>query len=319
MPTEQQIIDLRNELDALAAEIGDDCAALATLMEQRRAARENVESSRAELLDDILNQRFAVNNKLQFTNDAQRQIELTRREKTDAPHVALVAALNSKMTSEGNLEATIEEKRRLHKSKSLLLEFYVRAIGGASGGDLFPFDGKATSAEEFAAFAPGSFNAAKYIINGLSKLVRIGNKATEFIYKNYGPEGSGENSWVLNANYPDNQTGFNLAQLDIESSNDRTTAALEANTENGFAQLRAQCETGIGGVVTIIGQNEINHTSAAHKFDSDEQGHASFSDVAAANETPLSLYIGNILVRVVVGAPDSGGAGFRTLRIPNGV
>ncbi len=125
--SEQTILNLRTELDTLAANIEATQNNLAETLEAISEADEQLETMKAAHLADVLNARFEINHKLKFTNDDQRKTETVARINGDANFIAMQTARKTLIATQAAQKAEIEKNRNLHKSRILVLQFYANS------------------------------------------------------------------------------------------------------------------------------------------------------------------------------------------------
>jgi hypothetical protein len=124
MPTEQQIRDLRTELDALAQNIHDDSILLAEKQNQQHEIDDEIEQIKAALMSEVFNERFEINNKLKYTNDDQRKVRLIELQNERRDYKSLVTARRTSIQTQAAIAARIEMQRKSFKAKELTLLYH---------------------------------------------------------------------------------------------------------------------------------------------------------------------------------------------------
>jgi hypothetical protein len=124
MPTEQEMQAMRDALIAKAELIRTQLNLITTKRQTAETKELELETLDAGFLDTILNERFALNNRLVYTNDDQREVALTIA-RNDSP--GYVSKRNEKTTAEiekRNAETELEYQKRLYRPDELLMLFY---------------------------------------------------------------------------------------------------------------------------------------------------------------------------------------------------
>ncbi|MDQ3750430.1 MAG: glycoside hydrolase [Acidobacteriota bacterium] len=131
MPTPEEINNLISELTTLTQAINNNSTVLATTVVQRVDDDKELETMSAEMLAEILNERFATNNTLVYRNEDQRKVALIQAQNDNPAYVTTRAARTALIETEATQKAAIERDRNLFKVKLALLQYYVAATESA--------------------------------------------------------------------------------------------------------------------------------------------------------------------------------------------
>lgn len=114
---EQQITDLHDELNALAALVETDSVALIEIIAAIEEADEQTETLRADAMIAVANLRSPEGNKLIYTNDDQRKSKLITTLAANADYQAFQTAKSTLAVASATRKAAIEKNRHLHQAK----------------------------------------------------------------------------------------------------------------------------------------------------------------------------------------------------------
>ncbi len=126
MPTEQEMSDYRNELDALAASIQTNLNLIGSKDQDRTALEDEMQSLKYAALSEVLTARFEINQKLQYTNDDQRKIAVEEMLTGDGNYQNLKVSRSVKIVEQSLLSSEVEYLRRRHKSLATLMLFFAQ-------------------------------------------------------------------------------------------------------------------------------------------------------------------------------------------------
>ena len=121
---EQQINNLHEELNALAALVETNSVALIEIIAAIEEADEQTETLRAEAMIAVANLRSPEGGKLIYTNDDQRKSKLITTLAADADYQAFQTAKSTLAAASATRKAAIEMNRNLHQAKLLVLQYY---------------------------------------------------------------------------------------------------------------------------------------------------------------------------------------------------
>ena len=122
--TEQQINNLHDESNALAALVETDSVALIEIVAAIEEAVEKTEIIRAEAMIALANLRAPEGSKLIYTNDDQRKSKLITTLAADTDYQAFQTAKSTLAAASATRKAAIEKNRNLHQAKLLVLQYY---------------------------------------------------------------------------------------------------------------------------------------------------------------------------------------------------
>lgn len=124
MPTEQTILDLRDQLESLAQSLYTTQIQLAQSVSQQVTRETQISGIRAAMLNGVLTERFEINNRLVYTNDDQRKTAMMMAEDSSVVLQGLKDSCLSETENQATLKAQIERLRNLFRKFELVLAYY---------------------------------------------------------------------------------------------------------------------------------------------------------------------------------------------------
>lgn len=124
MPTETEMDDMRLALIAKAEQINDQDLIVAQKRVDLVQKDAQVETIDADLLNTILNARFTINNRLMYTNDDQRRIQLIIARNASQTYVTNFAQKNTLILEKDSAFAEAARLRRIYRPDELMMRYY---------------------------------------------------------------------------------------------------------------------------------------------------------------------------------------------------
>ena len=152
MATQQEIDLLITDIETLSAAIAADVVNLNETIAAIVEADDQLAAMDAVMLGEVFSERFAINQKLVYTNEDQRKAALIGKQTANQTYQAMKAAKTTLYQTRAAQMANIEQNRNLLKSKNLLFQFY-----GGNTDDLNSGTGNQTTIGELPESDPGSF------------------------------------------------------------------------------------------------------------------------------------------------------------------
>jgi hypothetical protein len=124
MPTEQQMLDFRTQLNEIADRIQIQSNIAAARQTRILQKQEQLENLKGGLMNTVLNERFEINNKLMHTNDTTRRIRFNELARTDPDYQTALAEYYTLEEQKAAALAEAEYQRKLYRSTELLMLHY---------------------------------------------------------------------------------------------------------------------------------------------------------------------------------------------------
>ena len=122
--TEQEMLNLRNQLVATAGAIQTNLNAIESKNQDAIEAEDEMQTVKQSLMLDVMNQRFEINNKLMYTNDDQRKAALQIALDAHEDYQNLKSSRAVKIVEKVLLESEVEYKRKEFRANELLMLYY---------------------------------------------------------------------------------------------------------------------------------------------------------------------------------------------------
>jgi hypothetical protein len=124
MPTQQEIDNLHNSLLAKAQTIKDKSELAAQKQIALEAKKLEREAAKAAIVSEVANARFEVNNKLQYTNDDQRNSAVIEMLAISIDYQTVQSEVETVTTEKATTESELEFNRKSYRADELLLLYY---------------------------------------------------------------------------------------------------------------------------------------------------------------------------------------------------
>lgn len=129
MPTnEEKINELQNQMENIAVEIKNQTLLAAAKNSRILDKMEILENLKGGLLNQVLNARFEINNKLMYTNDDQRRLALNRLKAADFDFQTAQSELWTLEEQRKTHEAEAEFQRKKFRATELAMLFYANGV-----------------------------------------------------------------------------------------------------------------------------------------------------------------------------------------------
>ncbi len=124
MPTEQQMNDYQAELDRTASLIQTNLNSIASKHADQEAFEDSAETIKRAAFTTVSTARFAINQKLQYTNEEQRKAAIETILAADPNYQNDKTSRAVKIAEQSLLASEVEFLRRKHRSLSTLMLYF---------------------------------------------------------------------------------------------------------------------------------------------------------------------------------------------------
>lgn len=125
--TTEQMQNLKNQLDALAATIQQKANDIESKRQDEIAIDDEMQTIKMSEMSGVMSARFEINQKLMFTNDDQRKAALQTALDANQDYQSLKSARSVKIVERVLLESEVEFQRKTYRSLELQMLFHANA------------------------------------------------------------------------------------------------------------------------------------------------------------------------------------------------